>query len=258
MSASSLNLSESFTKTKKNSTELCEKILRLFDGSKDVIQAGRNTLKLITLDNDQCVIKAFRVPTFPQNYSYGLISKSKAEKSFRNATKLINLGFLSPKPIGYFEYRSQGKMLNSYYLCKFEEGSQTLADMLDADPTLDDDLIQQFAEYSFNLHDKGVLHRDFNPNNILISQVDSKYSFSLVDINRITWFKKLSLQQSMQSLARLPLDDEVIDKLLHHYASKAQVNLDQCHSLLNQSRVKTQRYFRNKKRFRKIFPKRKK
>jgi len=247
-----------FSTTPNSLPQYCEEILLMFNDSEEIIQAGRNTLKLIHLDEIPCVIKAFRIPKFPQNYSYGLVAKSKAQKSFNNASKLIELGFLSPKPIGYFEYTSMGKIINSYYLCEYESDIQTLDEMLAETPTLNSSLIKQFAEYSYRLHQKGVHHRDFNPKNILINTKANAYTFSLVDINRITWFEKLSLKQSMYSLARLPFNDEVKNELLNHYAKIAKVDLDQCQSLLNSSIAKTERYFRNKKRFRKIFPKRKK
>ena len=258
MSTSHLKHSGIFTTKPENFTTYCDEVLRLYMDSEEIIQAGRNTLKTIVIEGTTCVIKAFRIPNFPQDYGYGIFAKSKAHKSYDNASKLIELGFLSPKPIGYFDYRSKGKLINSYYLCEYEENTKTLDQLLKENPALDKNLIHQFTEFSYKLHQNGVLHRDFNPKNILISTVRDEYTFSLVDINRITWFKKLSLQQSMHSLSRLPFNDKVNDALVEHYAHLAKVELDQCHTLLNQSKAKTQRYFRNKKRFRKIFPKRKK
>jgi len=258
MSSSHPSLRGAFSTPAESLNEQCDTIITLFENSDDIVQAGRNTLKKIRFNNLDCVIKAFRKPSFPQNYSYGFFSKSKANKSYDNATKLIELGFLSPKPIGYFEYRRGGKLTSSYYLCEFEAIAQTLHSILEDQGTLSTTLIQQFAEYSLALHKKGILHRDFNPKNILVTQKNEFYTFSLVDINRITWYEQLSLELSMHSLARLPFDDLTKDSLLTHYANIAEVELDHCHKLLNKSKAQTKRYFKNKKRLRKIFPKRKK
>lgn len=258
MSSSSPSLSGAFSTSPESLSAQCDKIIALFEESDDIVQAGRNTLKKIHFNETDCVIKAFRKPSFPQNFSYGLLAKSKANKSYLNATKLIELGFLSPKPVGYFEYRSGGKLTRSYYLCEFAADTRTLQHIIDDGAPLEKGLILQFAEYAHALHDKGVLHRDFNPKNILVDQKDGVYSFYLVDINRITWFAKLTLTQSMHSLSRLPFTDSTKELLLSHYAKIAEADLEECHTLLNKSEAKTQRYFRNKKRFRKIFPKRKK
>ncbi len=258
MSSSRPSLSGVFSTPPESLSSQCDTIIALFDESDDIVQAGRNILKKIRFKEKNCVIKVFRKPSFPQNFSYGLLAKSKANKSYFNATKLIELGFLSPTPLGYFEYRSGGKLTHSYYLCEFAADTRTLQNIIDNGDPLEEDLIQQFAEYSYALHDKGILHRDFNAKNILIGENDGIYSFYLVDINRITWYSKLSLAQSMQSLSRLPFNDSTKEILLTHYNELAQANLKECLTLLNRSAAKTQRYFRNKKRLRKIFPKRKK
>jgi len=258
MSSSHPSLSGKFSTPPESFNTQCDKIVALYEESNDIVQAGRNTLKKIHFEGVACVTKSFRKPSFPQNFSYGLFAKSKANKSYHNAEKLNNLGFLSPIPIGYFEYRTGGKLTRSYYICEYEAETQTLQAILEKEAILDANLIQQFAEYSHALHSKGILHRDFNPKNILVGKKEDTYTFSLVDINRITWFSKLSLKQSMQSLSRLPFNDTTKKNLLTHYAKIAQFDFDQCYALLNKSEAQTQRYFRNKKRFRKIFPKRKK
>ena len=233
----------------------CDAIIKLFNESQDIVQAGRNTLKKVTFEGTVCVVKSFRIPKFPQNYSYGMIAKSKAKKSYDNATRLLELGFSSPKPVGYIEYRSAGKLTNSYYICEYEAETQTLHSILGEEPSLNPELIEQFADYCYKLHQNGILHRDFNPKNILISTNNETYDFSLVDINRITWSNALSLENSMSSLSRLPFNENTTDLLLDHYANSANADKVQCLNLLRQAEQKTQRYFRNKRRFRKIFPK---
>jgi len=255
MSSTSTTYRGEFSTQTPSFAHQCDTILEQFQESNDVLKAGRNTLKKITIDNTPCVVKAFRIPSFPQNYCYGTLAKSKAKKSYLNAHKLLNLGFSTPNPIGYFEHQSNAKLKSSYYISEYAQNTQTLHQLLEKDQQLDPQLIKQFSIFCHNLHKKGILHRDFNPKNILTSHNQTSIEFSLVDINRITWSGPLSLKTSMSSLSRLPFSEPTKTAILEHYTDLANVDLRQCQILLHKSKQKTQRYFRNKKRLRKFFPK---
>lgn len=255
MSSSKLALSGEFFSDHDNFTNRCETILQLFDGSDEIVQAGRNTLKRITFEGSVSVVKAFRVPSFPQNYSYGLFSKSKAKKSYDNANRLLELGFITPAPVGYVEFKTGGKLLNSYYICDFASDVKTLHELWNEQVIPASELIEEFAAFCFQLHSKGVLHRDFNPKNVLVSKVDDKRTFSMVDINRITWGENISLEKAIESLSRLPFSKATRTLMLKKYAKLSDVDLERCLALLKKSEAKTERYFRNKRRLRRIFPK---
>ena len=257
MSFSEANLSGEFLHHKGDVSVLCEKVLNIYKDSDEVVQSGRNVLKKVEFERRTCVVKAFRVPSFPQDYIYGLFAKSKAQKSYSHAQKLLDLGFQTPAPVGYFEYCSGGRLEASYYVCEYAEGVRTLFDIYHERMDLERDLMQDFMAYSQALHVKGILHRDFNLKNILVSTMEGEHKFSLVDINRITWYDKLPLEKAMKSLSRLPFEAELRSSMLAHYAQLAGVDVSRCETLLNQSIGKTQRYFRNKRRLRKVFPKKK-
>lgn len=64
------------------------------------------------------------------------------------------------------------------------------------------DLIIAFAQYTANLHQAGIMHRDYSPGNILFDQIDGEYHFMLVDINRMT-FGEISVDMGCANFARL-------------------------------------------------------
>jgi len=245
--------------SQKDLLHLSEAVQSQFEKSDEIIQKGRNTLKKVNFEGIDCVVKAFFIPRFPQNFGYGLFFNSKAKKSYNNGNKLLKLGFSTPKPVGYFEYRSGGKLRASYYICEFASDTQTLDVILknleELGKDADEDLIQQFSAFCYKLHKHGILHRDFNPKNILISDQNGVKDFALVDINRITWLKSMPLEKCMASLSRLPFSDQTKSLMLKHYSKLAGVEIDQCLTLLDKAERKTEAYFRNKRRLRKWFPK---
>jgi len=243
-----------FSSEPDNFQQCCQDVLNLFDHSDKILRASRNTLKQLEFNNESCVLKAFKVPSFPQNITYGLFSNSKAKKSYLNGNKLLKLGFLTPKPTGYFEHRKGGKLIHSYYLCA-HTAAPTLDEHIKGLQEIPDDLITDFAQLCVDLHVKGVFHRDYNPLNILVEQEASSYNFSLVDINRISWYDTLNLEQSMQSMSRLYFPEGIEERIITKYAELRNLAPSSCKASLEKEKLKTKQYFRNKKKLRKIFPK---
>ena len=139
-----------------------------------------------------------------------------------------------------------------YYICQYSE-ADTLASHIKE--KISEELIANFAHLCAKLHNQGVLHRDFNPLNILVEQAKSTHSLSLVDINRISWENNLSIEKAMSSMSRLSLPRKIENTFLEKYAELREYDLKQCQQILEKEKSKTERYFRNKRRLRKIFPK---
>lgn len=254
MSSSQRSFTGTFSSPQENFQKSCLASLDKFYKSEIILRAERNTLKKIHFTDTACVMKSFKMPSFPQNYIYGLISNSKAKKSYFNAHQLIKKGFLTPAPVGYFEQRRGGKLTESFYLCAFQE-AETLKTYLESTPAPSDSFIERLASLCLRLHQQGVNHRDFNPLNILIEGTDNDPAFSLVDINRISWSGPLTLDRSMKSMSRLYFPDGIEERLLTSYAALRKCDQQECKKLFREGKEKTARYFKNKKRLRKVFPK---
>ncbi|MDE7091924.1 MAG: lipopolysaccharide kinase InaA family protein [Muribaculaceae bacterium] len=149
-----------------------------------VIYKGRNIVYTIHDNGRYINIKAFKKPSFPNNYVYTTFRKSKACRSFENAQRLIELGVNTPLPIAYIEIKECGKLTLSYYLSEQMDNLQTVRDWSKFDFT--DQLLDNLAVFMKELTDKHIYHRDFSPGNILFEKTDDdKFTFYLVDLNRM-------------------------------------------------------------------------
>ncbi|MGI9354589.1 MAG: lipopolysaccharide kinase InaA family protein [Rhizobiaceae bacterium] len=238
-------------------------ILDSYSQSGSILQRGRNTLKQVSFLGEEWVVKAFRIPGFPQDLTYGTFAKSKAEKAYVNAQRLLQLGFHTPKPIGFIENKEGAKLKDSYYICEYLANRQTLADVWKNDPEAAQKMMPELVQMISDMHDKGIIHRDLNPNNLLIpaeTSLSETFSFSMVDINRITWEEKpLALEQRIGNLSRLFHNNkDYKEQTVRCYAEIAGADLDKCEQYLEKAAKKTAAYFRTKKKIRRIFPKKNK
>ena len=66
----------------------------------------RNTLKLFSIDNYTFNIKSFKVPNIINQIAYNFFRKSKAQRSFVYANRLIDIGIGTPQPIAFYEFKT--------------------------------------------------------------------------------------------------------------------------------------------------------
>ena len=67
-------------------------------------KTGRNSIKLFELDGELINIKSFKIPNFINQVVYNFFRKSKAQRSFEYASKLLSLGVCTPTPIAFYEF----------------------------------------------------------------------------------------------------------------------------------------------------------
>ena len=149
----------------------------------EIIYKDRNTVYRTLLGENDVTVKSFHVPAFLNRIAYTFIRKGKARRSFENAVELGKLGIGTPEPVAYIEEYEGGLLARSYYICRMFAGSN-----IRHWETIDhfEDMIRAFAGFILDLHQKGVLHKDFTPGNILFdTDGNGRYRFVLVDINRM-------------------------------------------------------------------------
>jgi len=82
-------------------------------------------------------------------------------------------------------------------------------------------LAKSFGRFAAQLHERGILHHDLNSGNVLFDFKDNTYSFSLIDVNRMTFYpfsKKIPLKDCYDNLTRfcgnLPLFQYVLEEYI--------------------------------------------
>ena len=182
-----------------------------------VIFSKRNTVYTMNVGDETLNIKAFRLPNIINAFIYTTLRKSKAFRSYQNACKLIALGFLTPKPIGYGEERKGLKLCYSYYISQHVEAQnmRKWQEKPDCEP-----LLRAFAKEIARLHHAGVWHKDFSPGNIIYTGNPSDgYKFYYIDLNRMQ-FNIKSRNKLMSMFRAINLNPAETERLARYFAEE--------------------------------------
>jgi len=194
-------------------------LIHSFDITGDTFYAKRNTIKIFKIKDEEWNVKAFKVPHLINKFAYKYIRKSKAQRSFEYANYLINNDILTPKPIGYvLEYSLIG-LGKSFYISENLQYNLTFRELIHDKNYPDREIIlNQFAEFTFKLHEKGIHFLDHSPGNTLIvKRENKKYDFYLIDLNRMK-FGTMNFETRIQNFANLTLTEDMINIISNKYA----------------------------------------
>ncbi|MGQ1947678.1 lipopolysaccharide kinase InaA family protein [Geofilum sp. OHC36d9] len=186
----------------------------------------RNEIKIIDHKELKLCVKSFGSPNLFNQLMYAYFRKSKAHRSFDNAIKLNSLHINTPQPVAWIEYRDKkGLIKQSYYLSLYQPHNFTMTTAFRLNGAQQNELIRQFAIYVYEkLHKNGVLHKDLNVGNILVIQTSQNYSFSLVDINRMTFKRRITPRQGLSNLRRMGGNAIEMSMLASYYSEACQQN----------------------------------
>ncbi len=216
-----------------------------FDNEGQVIYTGRNTIKVFDTLAGCLNVKAYRVPSFFNRIIYTFFRKSKGRRAFEYPALMKRAFIDTPAPVAYMEERRFGLIYRSWLVTYQSALSHTMyelgdRDMSDAD---DRDLVMAFARFTAKMHESGVLHRDYSPGNILFDRdSDGKWSFSLVDVNRMS-FGQVSVERGCRNMARLWGQPAMFRILASEYAMARNADPEKCLKELSRAREKFWRRF---------------
>ena len=190
-----------------------------FKADAKVLYDQRNIIKLFEIDGNQYVVKSFKIPHLFNRIVYSFFRKSKAERSYINTKKLEYLNIGTPYPVAYIEFNSSFLIKESFYISKYFDFDYQMSDVL-YDEKFDgrDSVFKQFAKFTYEIHNKGVFHSDYNHGNILFKNNKGVCEFSLVDVNRMK-FIPLNDSLRMKSICRLTKNLDTLRSIVKHYCT---------------------------------------
>ncbi len=192
-----------------------------FKADARVLYNQRNIIKLFEIDGNQYVVKSFKTPHFFNRFVYSFFRKSKAKRSYLNTEKLKSLHVGTPSPVAYIEFYSSFLLKESFYISEYFDFDYQMSDALYDEKFNDrNSVFQQFAKFTYKIHNKGVFHSDYNHGNILFKDKEGVFEFSLVDVNRMK-FIVLDDNLRMKNMCRLTKDLSTLKLIVKEYSSIA-------------------------------------
>jgi len=209
--------------------EFCKNIAQEFAQSNATIHRARNELKTLHVKGEALVVKSFKVPNLFNRIVYTFFRKSKAEKSFKNAQKLLDLGICTPEPIAYIEFFKNGLLHTSYFIAKEWPYDFTIREPLLEENFPDKEIVlNTFAHFVHTLHHQHITHKDLSPGNVLIRR--ENLQMCVVDINRMG-FSSLNMKQKLVNFSKLWAKDEDLEKIITAYADKEKIDVQEANTI---------------------------
>ncbi|MEE3240276.1 MAG: hypothetical protein VX231_04840, partial [Pseudomonadota bacterium] len=213
---------------------------------------NRNVIKNVTLCNQQTVVKSFKPPNLLQGSIYRYFRKTKARRSYEYSESLRTNSIDTPKAFGYVEIFNCFRLCNSYFICESLNYDFLIRDIINEPSFHRDNILKQFTQFTFNMHQKGVLHLDYSLGNIAMTKENDDYRFHLFDINRMQ-FGKISPIDGIKNFSRISSDHATIKLLSSEYAKLAKIEEKKAHDILSFESKKTINYFARKRKLKQFF-----
>lgn len=189
-----------------------------------VLHDGRNRIELFDVEGMEVVVKSYNRMTMFNRMIYGTLRKSKAMRAYEHARRLHGAGIDTPEEIATVEVRRHGIMRQCIFVSRY-------SDYLPLRPVTenftkserDKAVLDALAKFLVKLHRAGILHNDLNIDNILYKETVAQdgtagYRFQLIDINRMTFGRQLSVYRRMDNLRRLSCNVPAYLYILGKYA----------------------------------------
>lgn len=187
---------------------------------KILVNGQRNIIKLFEFEEITLSIKSFKKPNLINKIVYRYFRKSKARRSFEFASKLMEMQIGTPQPVAFFENYDFIGLKDSYYVCEHLENVFEFRVIVQNEAFENRDfIIRKFAQFTFEMHEKGIEFLDHSPGNTLIRKNnDGSYSFFLVDLNRMQFHETMNFQTRMKNLSKITHKKDMIAVMSNEYA----------------------------------------
>ncbi len=228
--------------------EKLKDVLNNFEKNGEYVTKGeRNVIKMVQLEGTSFNIKKFKTPHVFQSLVYEFLRKSKAKRSFEYASKLIGFGINTPFPVAYLERFSFG-LKKSFYVSEHVNYDFDFRELIhNPEFKKRNEVLNQFTQFTFKLHENGVNFLDHSPGNTLILETDkNKFDFYLIDLNRMR-FEPMDFKKRMRNFRRLWLSKTMIKIMAKKYAELYGKTYSETHELMSFYSRKFQKVKNSKK-----------
>jgi hypothetical protein len=225
-------------------------LVNQFFNEGEVIVAGkRNTIKSNFLEGEKVNVKFFQKPGLFKSIIYSYFRSTKAQRSYDYANYLRDHNILTPFPIAYVEQRNIfGLLGNSFYISEQINYDFTIRELIH-DPLFQERniILQQFAAFTFKMHEAKVNFLDHSPGNTLVVKKGAgQYDFYLIDLNRMN-FRSLSAEERMDNFRKMWLSRTMVKVIAKAYAQLYKEPEEKLHALLLEKTIEFKRKITKKK-----------
>lgn len=204
-----------------------------FESSGEIIYKKRNVVKRFKTDSGEWIVKRYKNPNFIQGIAYTFFRKSKAERAYLFASKLLIKGIDTPEAVAYIEIKKHGLLSTSYFISTACHNPPVYSALIQT-PDYDRNLASALAGFFVELHEKGILHGDPNLDNILFHADQQGIHFSVIDTNRSVFKRSLTRSECLDNLKRIAHRRDLLQYIVEEYASKRQWDIQQSvHQVMN-------------------------
>lgn len=236
-------------KYKEQEKAIIQLVTSFFEEGNLIVKGSRNTIKSNFLGSEKVNIKFFKKPGLFKSIIYSFFRSTKAKRSFDYANYLTNNNILTPEPIAYTEDRNTfGLLGDSFYISQQIDYDFTIRELIH-NPLFPNrnSILEQFAEFTFKMHEANVNFLDHSPGNTLIvDKGNNQFEFYLIDLNRMK-FEKLSIEKRMDNFKKMWLSRTMIKIVAKKYAELIGQPEEKIHAILLEKTLQFKRRITKKK-----------
>lgn len=193
-----------------------------------VYRNARNRVYETTVNGHHVVVKIFGKPSLFNRFVYSVFRPTKARRSYEYSSELLKMGFEVPEPVGYVESYKTGLINLSCFVCVYSD-YRPIADFINYGERSVGELsecrafVREFSSFTAALHDRGVIHGDFNRDNLLfrIEKMPGggeKWHFAMIDLNRASFGNK-NERRFAREMGHLGFDITLLSAVVKCYSA---------------------------------------
>lgn len=236
-------------KYKEQEKAIIQLVTSFFEEGNLIVKGSRNTIKSNFLGSEKVNIKFFKKPGLFKSIIYSFFRSTKAKRSFDYANYLKEHSILTPEPIAYIEERNTlGLLGDSFYISQQIDYDFTIRELIH-NPLFPNrnSILEQFAEFTFKMHEANVNFLDHSPGNtLIIDKGNNLFEFYLIDLNRMK-FEKLSIEKRMDNFKKMWLSRTMIKVVAKKYAELIGQPEEKIHAILLEKTLQFKRRITKKK-----------